>query len=66
MKLSINLRNWGPYSTRELVLEFARAVAKPLPAAPPRAHREKKTKEDNVFCCSHSPSTAIQSFCLAP
>lgn len=26
MKLSINLRNWGPYSTRELVLEFARAV----------------------------------------
>jgi hypothetical protein len=25
MKLSINLRNWGPYSTRELVLEFARA-----------------------------------------
>ncbi len=26
MKLSINLRNWGPYSTRELILEFARAV----------------------------------------
>ncbi|HKA53880.1 MAG TPA: TIGR03619 family F420-dependent LLM class oxidoreductase [Candidatus Binatia bacterium] len=26
MKLSINLRNWGPYSTRELVREFARAV----------------------------------------
>jgi len=26
MKLSINLRNWGPYSTRELVLECARAV----------------------------------------
>ncbi len=26
MKLSINLRNWGPYSTRDLVLEFARAV----------------------------------------
>ena len=26
MKLSINLRNWGPYSSRELVLEFARAV----------------------------------------
>ena len=26
MKLSINLRNWGPYSTRKLVLEFARAV----------------------------------------
>lgn len=26
MKLSINLRNWGPYSTRELVREFARAA----------------------------------------
>ena len=26
MKLSINLRNWGPYSIRELVREFARAV----------------------------------------
>lgn len=26
MKLSINLRNWGPYSARDLVLEFARAV----------------------------------------
>jgi alkanesulfonate monooxygenase SsuD/methylene tetrahydromethanopterin reductase-like flavin-dependent oxidoreductase (luciferase family) len=26
VKLSINLRNWGPYSTRELVREFARAV----------------------------------------
>lgn len=26
MKLSINLRNWGPYSTRRLLLEFARAV----------------------------------------
>ena len=26
MKLSINLRNWGPYSTRDLVLEFAWAV----------------------------------------
>src|SRR6266403_6383732 len=26
VKLSINLRNWGPYSTRELVLEFAQAV----------------------------------------
>jgi probable F420-dependent oxidoreductase len=26
MKLSINLRNWGPYATRELVLEFAQAV----------------------------------------
>jgi probable F420-dependent oxidoreductase len=26
MRLSINLRNWGPYSTKELVVEFARAV----------------------------------------
>jgi hypothetical protein len=26
VKLSINLRNWGPYSSKELVLEFARAV----------------------------------------
>lgn len=26
MKLSINLRNWGPYSTRELILEFARLL----------------------------------------
>ncbi|MGH8008227.1 MAG: TIGR03619 family F420-dependent LLM class oxidoreductase, partial [Candidatus Binatia bacterium] len=26
MKLSINLRNWGPYSTRDLMLEFAQAV----------------------------------------
>src|SRR5277367_4333308 len=26
MKLSINLRNWGPYSSRQQILEFARAV----------------------------------------
>jgi len=26
MKLSINLRNWGPHSTREMLLESARAV----------------------------------------
>lgn len=26
MKLSINLRNWGPYSTRDMLLESARAV----------------------------------------
>lgn len=26
MKLSINLRNWGPYSTRDMLLECARAV----------------------------------------
>ncbi|MGE0824612.1 MAG: TIGR03619 family F420-dependent LLM class oxidoreductase [Candidatus Binatia bacterium] len=26
MKLSINIRNWGPYSTRDIVLECARAA----------------------------------------
>ena len=26
MKLSINIRNWGPYSTRDMLLECARAA----------------------------------------